>query len=201
MDRDDWNERYTGRGYVWEVAPNQFVETHLAGLEPGSAIDLAAGECRNAVWLATRGWQVTAVDFSAVGLDKGRRLAADQRVADHIEFVTADATTYQPAEAVDLVVISYFQASPSERRTALQHAVTWLRPGGTLFVVAHDRSNHENGYGGPSSVDRCYDIDTTVEALHDLDVLTAEVARRTVQTDAGPRVALDTLVIASRPTD
>lgn len=201
MDRDDWNERYAGRGYVWEVAPNQFVEQHLAGLEPGTAIDLAAGECRNAVWLATIGWRVTAVDFSTVGLDKGRRLAADEHVADSIEFVTADATSYRPDEAVDLVVISYFQASPSERRIALEHAATWLRPGGTVFVVAHDRSNHEHGYGGPSSVDRCYDVDSTVDALRGLEVVTAEVARRTVQTEAGPRVALDTLVIATRPAD
>jgi ubiquinone/menaquinone biosynthesis C-methylase UbiE len=201
MERDDWNTRYAGRDYVWEVGPNQFVERRLAGLEPGAAIDLAAGECRNAVWLAARGWQVIAVDFSDVGLDKGRRLAADHDVAHAIEFVAADALTYQPAKPVDLVVVAYFQVSPAEQRTALQHAVTWLRPGGSVFVIAHDRSNVEHGYGGPSSLDRCYDVEATVEALHGLDVVTAEVARRIVQTDDGPRVALDTLVIARRPTD
>jgi SAM-dependent methyltransferase len=199
MDRTDWDARYEGREYVWEVAPNQFVERHLAALKPGTAIDLAAGEGRNAVWLAAQGWRVIAVDYSPVGLEKGRRLADDHDVADSIEFVAADALTYQPAEPVDLVVISYFQTSPAEQRTALQHAATWLRPGGTVFVVAHDRANQELGYGGPSSIDRCYGLDTTVDALAGLDVATAEVAERPVDTDDGPRTALDTLVIATRP--
>jgi Fe2+ or Zn2+ uptake regulation protein len=64
-----WDERYTGRDYLWDVGPNQFVEQYLADATPGSAIDLAAGEGRNAVWLARQGWQVTAVDHSQVGLD------------------------------------------------------------------------------------------------------------------------------------
>lgn len=199
MERDDWDARYAGRDFVWEVTPNQFVERHLAALPSGTAIDLAAGEGRNAVWLATQGWRVTAVDFSSVGLDKGRQLAADQGVVDSVAFVTADALTYQPDELVDLVVISYFQASPEEQRTALEHAATWVRPGGAVFVVAHDRSNHEGGYGGPSSLDRCYDLDATVDALHGLDVVTAEVAQRSVETDEGPRIALDTVVLATRP--
>jgi hypothetical protein len=139
------------------------------------------------------------VDFSPVGLDKGRQLAVDQGVVESVTFVTADALAYQPEEPVDLVVISYFQASPEQQRTALVHAATWLRPGGAVFVVAHDRSNHEDGYGGPSSLDRCYDLDATVDALDGLEVIRAEVAERPVETDDGPRIALDTVVLATRP--
>ena len=64
-------------GLVWSETPNQFVAEELADLPPGRAVDLAAGEGRNAIWLARRGWEVTAVDFSRVALDKGRRLAGD----------------------------------------------------------------------------------------------------------------------------
>ncbi len=56
MDSDGWDQRYADSEYVWTVKVNQFVEEHLAGLEPGTAIDLAAGECRNTVWLAGLGW-------------------------------------------------------------------------------------------------------------------------------------------------
>ncbi len=195
--RDAWNRRYSTDDYVWNRGANQFVETYLADLKPGSAIDLGAGEGRNAVWLAERGWRVTAVDFSAVGLEKGARLAADEEL--DVDFVEADATTYEPAELVDLVIIVYLQLDEEDRLTALRHARSWLAPSGTLFVVAHDRSNVTSGYGGPPSADVCYTVEETLDALGDLDVVVARVAERTVTTDTGDRIALDTVVMATRP--
>jgi SAM-dependent methyltransferase len=194
-----WDERYAGREYLWDVAPNQFVERHGADLASGTAIDLAAGEGRNAVWLAGRGWHVVAVDFSQVGLDKASRLAADHGVADRVEIVNADARTFKPSESVDLVVIAYLQLPADQRRAVLEHAATWLRPGGTLLVVAHDRSNIDGGHGGPSDPDHCYELEETLAALAGLEFTTAEIAERGVDTDEGPRTALDTLVIARRP--
>ena len=194
-----WDERYAGRDYLWDVGPNQFVERHVVGMEPGTAIDLAAGEGRNAVWLARQGWRVQAVDFSQVGLDKAARLAADHGVADRIELINADVLAWTPPEAVDLVVMAYLQLPSPQVRTALEHAATWLGPGGRLLIVAHDRSNIRQGHGGPSDPDYCYDLDETVALLGDLDVEVAEVARREVETEDGPRIALDTLVVASRP--
>jgi hypothetical protein len=116
-----------------------------------------------------------------------------------VALVNADALTWQPEEPVDLVVIAYLQLPPDEQRTALEHAATWLRPGGRVLVVAHDRSNVTHGHGGPPDPDRCYDLDATVAALTGLEVELAEVAERPVETDEGPRTALDTLVIARRP--
>ena len=76
MDARDWDRRYADSELVWSSRPNQFVESELADLVPGRAMDVAAGEGRNAIWLAAQGWDVTAVDFSLVGLDKGRSLQA-----------------------------------------------------------------------------------------------------------------------------
>ncbi len=196
---EKWDERYGGREYIWEVEPNRFVERHVRDLEPGKAIDLAAGEGRNAIWLARQGWSVTAVDFSQAGLDKAARLAQDNGVGDRVVTVNADVVAWSPAELVDLVVIAYLQLPPDQVRTALEHAAAWLRPGGRVLVVAHDRTNIEHGYGGPSTPDHCYTVDETVAALSDLVVEVAEVAERHVETDDGPRTALDTLVIARRP--
>jgi len=197
MDSAKWDERYSTSELIWTGRANQFVEANLADLEPGTAIDLGAGEGRNAVWLTSRGWTVTAVDFSQVGLDKAQQLASEHGV--DIVTVQADATTWQPDDPVDLVVLSYLQLPADQQRTVLEHAATWLAPGGTLFVIAHDRSNVDRGHGGPPSADVCYNVDDTVAALDGLDVTIAEVAERHVETDDGTKVALDTLVIAQRP--
>jgi len=197
MDSAHWDERYSTSELIWTGRANQFVETHLAELEPGTAIDLGAGEGRNAVWLAARGWTVTAVDFSEVGLDKARRLADEHSVS--IRTVHADATTWTPPSQVDLVVLSYLQLPGDERRTVVEHAASWVAPGGTLFVVAHDRSNVTDGYGGPPSLEVCYTVDETIGLLDGLEIEVAEVAERAVDTPDGARTALDTLVIARRP--
>ena len=197
MDSAQWDQRYSTSELIWTGKANQFVDAYLGELEPGTAIDLAAGEGRNAVWLAERGWTVTAVDFSQVGLDKAEQLAAHHGV--EITTVCADATTWRPDAPVDLVVLSYLQLPSEQQRVVLDHAATWLTPGGTLFVIAHDRSNVDHGWGGPPSAEVCYSVDATVAALGALDVTTAEVVERLVDTDEGSKTALDTLVIARHP--
>ncbi len=197
MDSAQWDERYSTSELIWTGRANQFVEKHLGDLEPGTAIDLGAGEGRNAVWLATRGWTATAVDFSQIGLDKADHLANEHGV--EITTVCADATIWAPDAPVDLVVVSYLQLPAEQQRVFLAHAATWLTQGGTLLVIAHDRSNVEDGYGGPPSPDVCYTVEETVAPLAALDVTTAEVAERQVNTPDGTKTALDTLVIAQRP--
>ena len=92
MDRAAWDARYSEKDLVWGAEPNRFVETELGGREPGGrALDLACGEGRNSIWLAKRGWEVTAVDFSVVAVERGRKLAAQQGV--EVEWVAADATS------------------------------------------------------------------------------------------------------------
>lgn len=201
MAVERWDERYAGHEYIWDLPPNRFVERHLAALEPGRAVDLGAGEGRNAVWLAQQGWEVTAVDFSRVGLAKAERLAADHGVTERVKLVEADVLDYRPPGLVDLVLLAYLQIPSSQQRVVLGHAASWLRPGGTVFVVAHDRSNVEHGHGGPSDPDVCYTVDATIAALGALDILLAEVVRRDVETEEGSRTALDTLVLARRPED
>jgi SAM-dependent methyltransferase len=96
MDSSHWDDRYAAAEYVWKADPNVFLAAEAATLPVGRAVDLACGEGRNAVWLAEQGWTATGVDFSDVGLDKGRRLAADRGV--DVTWVCADATTWTPPD-------------------------------------------------------------------------------------------------------
>ena len=170
MDAQAWDQRYAASELVWSRQPNQFVAAELDGLQPGTAVDLAAGEGRNAIWLASRGWTAHAVDFSQVALDKGAQLADGLDVT----WVCADATTWQPDEPVDLVVMAYFQVPADARRRAVRGAHAMLRPGGTLLLVAHDSTNIAEGTGGPQDPSV---LMTAEDVLADLDGLEVEVVR------------------------
>lgn len=195
MNQDDWDARYAATELVWSAEPNRFVEAETAPLPPGRALDLAAGEGRNAIWLAERGWRVTVVEFSKVALEKAGRLAASRGV--QLDLVEADVTEYEPElGAFDLVLIAYLQTAAADRTRWLGHAVDALAPGGTLLLVGHDRSNVEHGYGGPQDPGVLTTPEELVEALDPLTVDKAELVERVVDTPDGERVAIDHLVRA-----
>jgi SAM-dependent methyltransferase len=199
MDKSTWDRRYAEREFVWTVEPNRLLVQEAEGLRPGRALDLACGEGRNAVWLAEHGWQVTGVDFAAVGLEKARRLASARGV--EAEWIAADLLEYRPEpRSFDLVLVLYLQLPASERKPVLRAAANAVADDGTFLVVAHDSSNLENGYGGPQHAEVLY---TAKEVVADLDgsgllIERAERVERTVETPDGVQVALDALVRASR---
>ncbi len=173
MDSRAWDERYAASELVWSRGPNQFIEAECADLPPGRAVDLACGEGRNAIWLAARGWEVTAVDFSQVALDKGRTLASQVDVEIDVDWVCGDATEWT-GDGFDLAVVAYFQVPAAERRTAARNVVTSLRPGGTLVWVAHDSTNLTEGTGGPQDPAV---LMTAEDVVADLEGIAVEVIR------------------------
>ena len=190
MEARDWDRRYAESELVWPAAPNRFVERELADLRPGRALDLATGEGRNALWLAAAGWEVTAVDFSLVGLDKARAVQARHPGGQdmRIDWVHADVLSYDAgASSYDLVLVAYLQLIAEQRRTATRRGFAALAVGGTFFVVGHDSSNLTEGTGGPQDPAVLF---TAEDVLADLDgerfvVLLAErVARPVVAAEA-----------------
>ncbi len=200
MDSRQWDERYSGAEFEWTTRPNQFVAAELPDLPPGRALDLAAGEGRNSVWLAERGWLVTAVDFSRVGIGKGRQLAMARGVGTaQIAWIVADLRDYEPGrDAFDLVLIAYLQVGAELRATVLRRAAAALAPGGTLLVVGHDLTNLTEGVGGPSDPEVLYTPEAISAELSGLRVLRAERVHRTVERDGTSATAIDTLVRAVR---
>lgn len=197
MDSSGWDRRYDGSELIWTAEPNRFLAAEAEGLAPGRALDLACGEGRNAVWLAERGWEVTGVDFSAIGLDKAARLAEQREVA--VQWVVADLAEYVPAPAgFDLVAILYLHIDAAVMRVVLHRAADALTPGGTLLVVGHDPTNIEHGHGGPQDAAILMAPDEIVEALPDLAVQRAERVRRPVATAGEDVYAIDALVRAVR---
>jgi SAM-dependent methyltransferase len=197
MDRHAWDERYGGQDLLWRADPNRFLVEEVDGMRPGTALDLACGEGRNAIWLAAKGWKVTAVDFSPVGLAKGRRLAEERSV--DVQWEEADLLEWTPPSAMfDLVIAFYLQLPAEPRRLVARRAAEALAPGGTLVIVGHDLVNLSEGYGGPSDPAVLFTPDDVVADLEGLEIRRAERVRRPVATDAGQVHAIDALVRASK---
>lgn len=204
MDSSAWNQRYADSELVWSAAPNIWVEHLTQDLPPGKALDVAAGEGRNALWLAARGWHVTAVDFSTVALQRAASLAI-QRLGDdagNLLTLEADVETWvPPARSYDLVLVAYLHLPARQRSAVMSAAAEAVAPGGTLLVVGHDLANLSSGHGGPQDPDVLYspaDIVADIE-LAQLTVARAETAVRSLTDAQGqPAEALDALVLAQR---
>jgi SAM-dependent methyltransferase len=192
MRAAEWDERYAER-QQWSAGPNTLVASLLADAPPGDAVDLAAGEGRHALWLAGLGWRVTAVDFSAVGLDRGR----GQPGAERVTWVEADVLAWDaPASSLDLVLVAYLHLAEADTVALLTRAVGWLRPGGRLLVLGHDVENIAAGVGGPQDPAILHSVARLAPVAALLDVDRLEQVRR--ETPDG--VALDTLLWGQRPS-
>jgi SAM-dependent methyltransferase len=204
MDSADWDARYAATDLVWSSTPNQWVTEVLADLTPGRAVDIAAGEGRNAIWLAQQGWSVLALDFSAVAVERIRELAAGRLsgVAGSLEAAVADATRPVPGEqgVYDLVLFSYLQLPEAVWSAALRRGIEAAAPGGRVVVIAHARANLDGGWGGPQDPRVLHDPDDIVAQVDGLPVTveSAELRTRVVETGDGPREALDTVVVLRR---
>jgi SAM-dependent methyltransferase len=202
MDAREWDERYRSADLVWGAEPNRFVRQMCERLPIGTAIDLACGEGRNALWLARLGWQVVGVDYSAAAIERATELAGrlPENVRQRVSWRVGDITREPPRpSSVDLAVLSYVHLPPVQAAALLIDAARALRPGGHVVVVGHDRRNLDEGVGGPQDASLLYVPEQIAMSLVDagLELDLAETVER--PTDAG--VALDTVVRARRPRD
>ena len=193
-----WDARYEEKPALWGDDPNLFVAHHATSLPPGTALDLGCGDGRHAVWLASQGWQVTAVDFSAVALARGAEVAAQAGVT--VTWVEDDVTRWTPAPAAyDLVLLAYLQLPSEVFAPVLRAALAAVAPGGHLLLVGHHTDNLEHGVGGPPDRDLLQDEEQVLAALDGFTVHRAERAPRPVIGEDGQtRHALDLVVLAER---
>ncbi|MCM6777240.1 class I SAM-dependent methyltransferase [Nocardia sp. CDC159] len=219
MDAAEWDERYARSELVWGAPPNATVVEHVYGLErrvplqpdaPGAeppalprALDLACGEGRNALWLATHGWQVRAVDFSQVAIDKGRTVGSrlSRSVRARIEWQCADVTDLAAAGVdgpFELILMVFLHLPDGQRRAVLAQAAERLSPGGTLLVLGHDSRNLTEGCGGPQDASILFTPDDVVRDLAAAgDHVRVRVADRVLRATEGGD-AIDALVVATR---
>lgn len=187
-----WDERFRTGEYPRDPEPASLLERYVDALEPGRALDVAAGTGRNAVFLADRGCAVEAVDQSREGLQIIRQRARDRGVADRLELVQADVPSYEfPAETYDLITVSFYRAV--DRLPDIKDA---LVPDGVLFYEHHLRSPEPHEVG-PSDDRHRFGANELLHACLDLTVLAFD-ARTETRSDG--RTATLTRIVARNST-
>jgi len=147
-DAAAWDEMYGAAERVWSGEPNGALVAEVVELEPGRALDVGCGEGADAVWLARRGWQVTALDVSRVALERAKHHARDAGV--HVAWVHAGLVEAElPVGGFDLVSAQYAVLRKTTGAVAERILVDLVAPGGTLLVVHHavdPEHVHEGGF-------------------------------------------------------
>jgi SAM-dependent methyltransferase len=147
-----WDERYSSEEYAYGTTPNEFLVENVSFIPKGKVLSIAEGEGRNAVFLARRGNDVTAVDGSLVGLNKARKLADENQVI--IEFIHADLADYDLGQSKWDAIVSIFCPLPSSLRKELyKKVVAGLKQNGVFLLEAYTPKQIKHGTGGGNSVD------------------------------------------------
>jgi len=182
--RELWEERFRADGYLYGTEPNEFLRTKLAELPTGSAICLAEGEGRNAVFLAECGYEVSSVDLTEAGVAKTHRLAADRGV--RVDAAVGDLAEFDLGDGRwDLVVSSFAHLPPSVRRDLHRRVVTALKPGGMLLLEAYTPDQVGRGTGGPPTPELTMTLAGLREELGPLELIHAEELEREVSEGTG----------------
>ncbi len=138
VDRDSYDELYRSTPAVWSGRPNRQLVVEASDLAAGTALDAGCGEGGDALWLAERGWRITAVDFSAVALERAAAAARARGLEDRIEWRHEDLDAWTPPVGrFDLVTAHYLHAAWSDRARMFAGLAAAVAPGGTLLVVGH----------------------------------------------------------------
>ncbi|MEU3305754.1 class I SAM-dependent methyltransferase [Nocardiopsis sp. NPDC006832] len=168
MGEDFWNERYRSKDRIWSGEPNRHLVAEVAGLEPGRALDVGSGEGADALWLAERGWRVTAVDISSVALDRAEAHARERgaEISERVTWLKADVTRWSPpGPPFDLVTAQFMHMLPNPRARLFADLAAVVAPGGELLVVAHHPSDLKTGVPRPPMPELFYEGEAVTTAL------------------------------------
>lgn len=169
-----WNTRFSASGYLFGTAPNAFLASQAGRLKAGNAaLSIADGEGRNGVWLAEQGLAVTAFDFSPVGVEKARKLAADRGVTANYSTQIAELSGWNwDAVQYDVIAAIFIQfATPAERAHMFAGICRALKPGGWLLMEGYRPEQIAYGTGGPRVPEQLYTSVLLKQAFSALEIV------------------------------
>ena len=200
-DATFWDDRYRSAGAIWSGDPNPQLVAEVAGLAPGSALDVGCGEGADAVWLAERGWQVTAVDISGVALERARKAGADAGLTELIEWRHDDIATWTPDRSYELVSAQFLQLAPPLGHAVFRRLAAAVAGDGTLLIVGHHPSDLETTVRRPRMPGVLYTAEE-IAALLDPQaweiLVQAARPREVIDPNGAPAIVHDAVLRARR---
>lgn len=197
-----WDEIYRSRDAIWSGEPNPQLVDEVSGLTPGTALDAGCGEGADAIWLAERGWRVTAVDVSSVALERARAAEARAGAARRIDWLQRDLLSWEvPAASHDLVSVHFMQLPPAPREVLFRRLAAAVTAHGTLLIVGHHPSDLQTTVKRPPLPELFYTAADVTALLDPNDwEIVVEASRGRDATDTANRTVTvhDTVVRARR---
>ena len=181
--KDRWNERYSTGEFIYGKEPNNFFKEELNKLSPGKILLLGEGEGRNAVYAATLGWKVDAVDQSEMGRKKAMLLSSERKV--EINYIVYDIFSYMPKQNhYDAAVFIFIHLEEKLRSVVFKNTVDSLKPGGKIIFEAFEKDQLKYNSGGPKDEELLYSLEDIAEIFIDLEF---EIfSKENINLDEGP---------------
>lgn len=193
FDEEFWDERYGGSKSVWSGQPNPQLVAESAGMKPGRALDVGCGEGADSLWLAQKGWQVLAVDFSRTALRKAREHASKQDFPGSITWDHRDLMLWTPPiGSFDLVTAQFMHLPHEDREPLFMRLAASVDVGGSLLIVGHSASDIAAGARRPNGAGlffRAVDIAGTLTPGH-WEIAVAEARPRAGSDAAGRAITV-----------
>jgi thioredoxin reductase len=206
FDNEYWDQIWTGdrAKAMGSSQPNPHLVRETADLTPGTALEAGCGAGAEAIWLAGHGWQVTGADIAVAALDRAAERAADAGIAERVQWVQADLSTWEPEMRYDLVTTHY--AHPAMPQLEFyDRTASWVGPGGTLLIVGHlhhdvSADGHKLGSGHESDGPPASASATAATITARLDpalweIVTAEESHRTMPGPGGHETTIHDVVV------
>lgn len=201
FDKNYWEEHWAARPEAGDgtLPANPYIRFETTGLQPTTVLDAGCGTGAEALWLAERGWQVTAADISATALATARIRAIASDLADAVEWVEVDLSRWTPARTWDLVVTSYAHSDLGQL-DFYRRISSWVAPGGTLLIVGHlhEHGHHEHQHPADATTSRAGIIGLFADA--DWRIESDYESTRTVHPDGHALQLHDVIVRVRRLT-
>ncbi len=187
-----WDERFSSDKYIYGTTPNEFFKVQIDKLKPAKLLLLGEGEGRNAVYAATKGWQVDAVDFSQTAKEKALKLAKNNNVT--INYTICNLADFIPGENYyDAIGLIFIHLKPEIRKLAHKRIISALKTNGCIILEAFEKKQLGKNSGGPQNEEMLYSEDELKIDFKDLKIILLE--EDTIFLDEGDKHKGDASVI------
>lgn len=166
---DFWNQRYSAVEFAYGKEPNAFFKSQIDKLKPGKILIPGAGEGRDAVYAATKGWEVFAVDFSEEGKKKAIQLATEKNVTIHYDILNIKDINYTE-KSFDVIASIFFHLPETLRKQFHHTGMKLLKDDGIFIIECFNPNQLNNNSGGPKDVNLLYTQNILSEDFKELSI-------------------------------